>query len=53
VYYARGFLGQYVIVVPEEELVIVRLGRKYAVAYEKGHPVDLFCYIDAALELIR
>lgn len=28
VYYMRGFLGQFVIVVPDENLIIVRLGRK-------------------------
>ena len=28
IYYMRGFLGQFVVIIPDYELIIVRLGRK-------------------------
>ena len=30
VFYARGILGQYVIVIPSKKMVVVRLGKKHA-----------------------
>jgi len=49
--YARGILGQYIIVIPEKNLVIVRLGEKRS--HEKRlHPPDIFTYIDFALKLL-
>lgn len=53
IYYARGILGQYIIVIPEENLVITRLGHKRLGKDEKLHPKDLYYYIDQALELIK
>lgn len=40
VYYMRGILGQYVIVMPEKGLVVCRLG-KSRLPTEKNHPGDL------------
>lgn len=50
VYYARGILGQYIITIPEKRLVIVRLGNKRGENLPNYHPVDLYHYIDFALE---
>jgi CubicO group peptidase (beta-lactamase class C family) len=52
VFYARGILGQYIIVIPDEKMVIVRLGEK------RGEKIgvqvtDLASYIDAALEMYK
>jgi CubicO group peptidase (beta-lactamase class C family) len=59
VYYCRGILGQYIITIPNEDIVIVRTGfeRKDIVVsslnpYEVGHPSDLFTYISIAKRLI-
>lgn len=38
VFYARGILGQYIIVVPEQKLVIVRLGEKVSPPYKQSVP---------------
>ena len=49
--YARGILGQYVIVIPEKNMVVVRLGHKRDKDKVGDHPKDLFVYIDKALEM--
>ncbi|GAB4298350.1 MAG: serine hydrolase [Marinilabiliales bacterium] len=49
--YARGLLGQYIIVIPEKEMVIVRLGHHRDKKTEKGLPKDLFVWIDVAMDI--
>ena len=51
IYYARGILGQYIIVIPDLKMVIVRLGRKREAEKKHDHPVDLFDYIDAGIKV--
>jgi len=51
IYYARGLWGQYVICIPEKNMIIVRLGRKYGNHLEDGHHDDLYSFIDTALEM--
>ena len=51
VYYMRGINGQYVIVVPALNTVIVRLGHKQSTELIAGTPADFFTWIDVGLEL--
>jgi CubicO group peptidase (beta-lactamase class C family) len=51
IYYARGILGQYVVAIPDKNILMVRLGHKRSKEKVKDHPKDLFVYIDAALNL--
>jgi len=51
VYFARGLWGQYVICVPEKDMIIVRLGRNYGALLKDMHHDDFYAYIDAALEM--
>lgn len=58
VYYCRGILGQYIIIIPAENLIIVRTGMarmptvdKAKNVYKIGHPADLFLYISTAKTL--
>ncbi len=51
VFYARGILGQYIIVVPDQKMVIVRLGHKRGEKLDSDHVTDVFVYLDAALEM--
>lgn len=61
VYYCRGIKGQYIISIPDEQLIVVRTGNKRAPNVEAailkhgntpenqqkiGHPEDLFKYIE-------
>ncbi len=52
-YYLRGILGQYIIILPEENAVVVRLGKKRGEVNEDGHPDDVYHYIDIAKELLK
>ena len=51
IYYARGILGQYVVAIPDKNILMVRLGHKRSKERINDHPADLFTYIDAALDL--
>jgi CubicO group peptidase (beta-lactamase class C family) len=63
VVYARGIKGQYIITIPDLDVVIVRMGHKRldkfgqenvkeGDAYKIDHPHDLFLYLDVAKELL-
>ncbi len=51
IYYARGILGQYIVCIPDLKMVIVRLGEKRLENNADDHPMDVFLYIDAALDM--
>lgn len=49
-FYARGIQGQYIITIPAKRLVIVRLGNKRGENLPNYHPIDLYHYLDFALQ---
>jgi CubicO group peptidase (beta-lactamase class C family) len=54
IFYMRGILGQYVICIPDQDMIVVRLGHKRnRPSADKDHPSDVYNYIDAALEMIK
>ncbi len=53
IFYARGIKGQYIIIIPDQKMVIVRLGQMREKEKKNDHPVDVFDYIDAGLELAQ
>src|SRR5690554_6353017 len=54
IYYMRGHLGQFVIVIPNKDLIIVRLGHlKGLQTTEKPHSEDLYLYIDEVLIMTK
>ena len=59
VYYCRGILGQYIITIPNEKLIIVRTGEKRMKnivenknKFKIGHPGDLFRYISIGKKMV-
>jgi hypothetical protein len=49
----RGHLGQYVIVIPEDDLLIVRLGNSdLHLTKSNPHSEDFFVYIDETYKMI-
>lgn len=46
IFYARGILGQYIIVDPSKNLIIVRLGKKRAKEKANNHPTDFILYVN-------
>jgi len=54
IYYMRGHLGQFVIVLPEDDVIIVRLGHlKGKQTQTDPHSNDLYVYIEEALKMIN
>ncbi len=51
IFYARGVLGQYIIMIPDLKMIVVRLGKKRELTSVNGHPTDFYRYLDAALEM--
>lgn len=53
-YYMRGHLGQFVIVIPEDELIIVRLGHIKGLQTDSDpHSDDLYVYVEEAYEMLK
>jgi CubicO group peptidase (beta-lactamase class C family) len=53
-YYMRGHLGQFVIVIPEDELIIVRLGHLKGIQTSHDpHSEDLYVYVEEAYEMLK
>jgi CubicO group peptidase (beta-lactamase class C family) len=50
IFYLRGILGQYIIVVPEKQLIIVRLGKKRG-QKQGEHYAELFTYVDEVCKM--
>jgi CubicO group peptidase (beta-lactamase class C family) len=51
VFYARGILGQYIIMIPDMNMIIVRLGCKRLQGDSNKPPRDMCYYMDAAIEM--
>lgn len=52
IFYARGILGQYIIVIPEKQLIIVRLGKERSEVVA-NHPSDVRVIVDAVNKVVR
>jgi CubicO group peptidase (beta-lactamase class C family) len=51
VFYARGILGQYIIVIPSKNIVMVRLGHKRSDNFVNGAPKEVDALIDWGMTL--
>lgn len=52
IFVMNGFLGQYVISIPEDDLVIVRLGHKRNSEKVDNFPKEFYIYIDEAYKML-
>jgi len=51
IFYARGILGQYVLAIPDLNMIVVRLGSKRLPNDSDDVPADAYYYLDAALAM--
>jgi len=49
----RGILGQYVITIPEDNLIIVRLGHKRSNSFSNSYTSDFYTYIDETYTMLN
>lgn len=54
IFYLRGILGQYVAVIPQDDLIVVRLGHKLdEETVEEDHPDDLYAYLEEVYQMLE
>lgn len=54
IFYLRGILGQYVAVIPKDDLIVVRLGHKSEEqTQEEDHPDDFFAYLEEVYQMLE
>lgn len=54
VFYLRGILGQYIIVIPDDNVIIARLGNEAGEIPEgQEHSNDLFVYLEEAYKMLQ
>lgn len=53
IFYMRGVRGQYVIVIPEDDLIIVRLGQNFISEKINEHHKDFYLYIDEVYKMLK
>lgn len=51
IFYARGILGQYVLVIPDLDMVVIRLGKNRLPNDSDDIPGDVYYYLDAAMAI--
>jgi len=51
IFYARGILGQYVLAIPDLEMIIVRLGHRRSEVKVNHHPTDVYAILDGVFEM--
>ena len=54
IFYMRGHLGQYVIVIPQDQIIITRLGNRHQRSTTGSpHSDDFFAYIDETYKMLQ
>lgn len=53
IYAMRGILGQYVITIPEDNLIVVRLGHNRSNSFSNSFTSDFYTYIDEAYNMLN
>lgn len=53
VFYARGILGQYVFVIPDLKMIVVRLGHKRGEPTGDKHLSDVYAYLEGSLSMMN
>ena len=48
----RGHLGQYVIVIPQDDIIITRLGHRATPTEVDEHSTDFYIYIEEAYKML-
>lgn len=51
--YLRGMLGQYIIAIPGQDAIVVRLGRKRRDVYNREITTDITRYMDIAMKILK
>lgn len=51
--YMRGMLGQYIIAIPSQDAIVVRLGRKRCDLYDREITTDITRYMDMAMRILQ
>ena len=53
IFVMRGILGQYVITIPEDELIIVRLGHHRLPKAERPFGEDFYVYVEEVYKMLE